>query len=161
VLILGGMSVRSTRHACSRGGRDERGAAAVEAGLITALLSPLLLGLLGMGNLLWGLQDTHAYEPRVDQAQVAGSFLDCQSLLRAVKDSVLVNADNLGGSTDLALDDITAEVVDFVPDQIGVDVHVAVRVASRGALGWLPFKTDTLLESQLHLDYAVLDVETC
>ena len=161
MLILGGMGVTSTRRACSRGGRDERGAAAVEAGLITALLSPLLLGLLGMGNLLWGLQDTHAYEPRVDQPQVAGTFLDCESLLRAVKGSVLVNADNLSRSTDLGLDDITAEVVDFVPDQVGVDVHVSVRVASHGTLGWLPFQRDAVLESQLHLDYAVLDVETC
>jgi hypothetical protein len=119
------------------------------------------MGLLGMGSLLWGLQDTDAYVPRVDQAQVAGRFLDCQSLLAAVRNSVLVNANNLSRSTDVGLDDITAEVVDFVPDQVGVDVHVSVRAASHSDLGWLPFDKDVVLESQLHLDYAVLDVETC
>jgi hypothetical protein len=160
VLILGGMSVTSTPRACSRG-RDERGAAAVEAGLVTALLSPLLLGLLGTGQLLWGLQDTHAYQPAVDQAQVAGRYLDCRSLLDAVRQSVLVNADNLAGGRDLGLDDVTAEVTDFVPDQVGVDVRVSVRVRDDGALGWLPFRRDVTVDSLLHLDYAVLGVATC
>ncbi len=133
----------------------------MEAGLITALLSPLLLGLLGLGSSLWGLQGTDAYEPRVDQTRVAGSFLSCQALVDAVKDSVRVNIDNLSGSTGLEPDDVTAEVVDFVPGQVGVDVHVSVRVASHRDLGWLPFDRDVVLESQLRLDYAVLDVETC
>ena len=131
------------------------------------MLSPLLIGLLGMGSTLWGLQGADAYDPRVDQARVAGSFLSCQALLDAVKDTVRVNADNLSGGSDgsgtagLEVDDVTAEVVDFVPGQVGVDVHVATRVQSHTALGWLPFDHDVVLESQLHLDYAVLDVETC
>jgi hypothetical protein len=128
------------------------------------MLGPLLIGLLGMGSTLWGLQGADAYEPRVDQARVAGSFLSCQALLDAVKDTVRVNADNLSrgsGGAGLEVDDITADVVDFVPGQVGVDVHVAVRVQSHSALGWLPFDHDVVLESQLRLDYAVLDVETC
>jgi len=128
------------------------------------MLSPLLIGLLGMGSTLWGLQGADAYEPRVDQAQVAGSFLSCQALLDAVEDTVRVNADNLSRSSGGAgseVAEVTADVVDFVPGQVGIDVHVAVRVQSHTALGWLPFDQDVALESQLHLDYAVLDVETC
>ena len=154
--------MRSTRRRARLWGRrDQRGAAAVEAGLITALLSPLLMGLLGLGSTLWGMQGADAYEPRVDQAGVAGSYLSCDALLSKVKDSVLVNAHNVSGSTDINLDDITADVVDFVPDQLGVDVHVAVRMQSHTDLGWLPFDRDVVLDSQLHLDYVVLDVESC
>jgi len=154
--------VRSTRFRARLGScRDQRGAAAVEAGLITAFLSPLLLGLLGLGSLLWGAQGADAYEPRVDQAEIAGSYLSCESLLTAVKNTVLVNANNLSEGADIGLDDITAEVVDFVPDQVGVDVHLSVRVSSNADLGWLPFDHDVVLESQTHLDYVVLDVETC
>jgi len=152
---------RSSRRPARLRAGDERGAAAVEAGLITALLSPFLMGLLGLGSALWGMQGSDAYEPRVDQAELAGSYLSCTALLDAVRNSVLVNANNVSDSTDVALDDVAARVVDFVPDQIGVDVHVSVRVQSNTDLGWLPFDHDVVLESQTRLDYAVLGVETC
>jgi hypothetical protein len=132
----------------------------VETGLVTALLSPLLLGLLAVGGTLWQLQGASEYEPRVRQSDLVGSYTSCAALLDAVRDSVLANLDNVSraGGDPVQLDDIAAEVVDHVPGQVGVDVAVRVRV---DAGGWAPFGGSTEVESRVHVAGARLDVQTC
>jgi len=140
--------------------RSERGVAAVEAGLITMFLSPFLGGVLWFGNYFW--QQQEMYEPTVTQTEVVGVFGTCQDLVGAVKGSVLTNVNNVSGSTGIDLDDIAVTVVDFVPDQIGVDVHISVRVPMVGTMAsWLPDDGDVVSEAIVRLENVRLTVASC
>ena len=144
-----------------RRGRNERGVAAVEAGLITMFLSPLLGGVLWFGNYFW--QSQGMYEPSVSQNQVVGVFHDCQNLVGQVKGTVLTNLTNISDTTGVGLDDITVDIVDFVPDQVGVDVRISIRVPLAGAaVSWLlPNDGDVVSEALVRLENASLTVPTC
>lgn len=144
-----------------RGGRDERGVAAVEAGLITMFLSPLLGGVLWFGNYFW--QSQEMYEPRVTQSQVVGAFGSCENLVSQVKGTVLTNLTNVSDATGVGLDDITVDIVDYVPDQVGVDVRISVQVPMIGAaVSWLlPNDGDVVSEVLVRLQNASLTVPTC
>ena len=48
--------------------RCERGVAAVEAGLVTTVLMPLLVGVLVWGNYFWHAQKVEPYAARLPQA---------------------------------------------------------------------------------------------
>lgn len=145
-----------------RRARDQRGVAAVEAGLITALFSPLAIGLLAYGQYFWEVQK-HRVEPQVDQAAVYGAFDSCESLRTLLRQTVVANAAHLGSATPVDLDDVTAEVVDFVPQQIGVDVRLSVRVAvAQSAMsGLLPNGGEVVSDTYVHLDNVRLDVQAC
>lgn len=144
--------------------RTERGVAAVETGLITVLLSPMLAGVLWFGQHFWMQQ--RMPEPQVSQSAVVGVFTTCQDLLAAVKGSVLVNADNAARATGVLpveAADITAEVVDFLPDRVGVDVRVSIRVPiGQTVMSWLvPDDGYAVSEAMTRLENVRLTVASC
>lgn len=144
-----------------RSRRDEGGIAALEAGLVTMVLSPMLGGVLWFGNYFW--QQQAMYVPSVTQSQVVGAFADCQNLVQQVKQTVLANVVNASDEVHVGLDDVVVEVVDFVPDQIGVDVRISVRTPLVGAgVSWLlPNDGDVVSEVLTRLENASLTVPTC
>ncbi len=151
------------RSATRSRGRGERGTAAVEAGLIMSLLSPMLVGVLFYGNYFWQAQRLSAYAPHVTQSSLVGLYGSCQDLLTAVRNTVLVDVNNASGSTRVTLDDVTAQVVDYLPDTLGVDVRVSVRVpvvaSSVDAL--LPNHGDVVSEALTRLENVRLSVQGC
>lgn len=109
--------------------RDEGGAAAVEAGLlISAVLVPLMLGVINYGYYFWQLQRIPELDPNLDQSSFVGTYCAGQipDLLTRVRQAALVAAENLDDGSDLpvALSDITATVVSYTPDTLGLVVEV-------------------------------------
>lgn len=152
------------RRAAQRARRHpETGVAAVETGLVMMFLSPLLIGVLFYGSYFWQAQKMSAYAPQVTQSQVVGLYTSCADLLTAVKGTVLTNVNNVSTSTQIGLDDITATVVDFLPDQLGVDVRVSVRVpvVTSVVSAILPNNGDVVSEVLTRLENVRLNVQTC
>ncbi len=143
--------------------RSERGVAAVEAGLIVTFLSPLLVGTLFYGTYFWKAQQLDAYTPTIPPTAVVGTYLNCVDLLTKVRNTVLVNSNGLGTATELQLDDITATVVDHVPERLGVDVLISVRVpvVSAGVGALLPNGGDVVTEALTRLESVRLDTQSC
>jgi hypothetical protein len=141
---------------------EQRGVAAVEAGLITALLSPLMIGVIAYGQYFWQEQKLKV-DPQVDQAAVYGAFASCESLRSLLRDTVVSNAGHLTTGTPVQAGDVTAEIVDFVPHQVGVDARLSVRVSvSQSALsGLLPNDGEVVSDAYVHLDNVRLDVQAC
>lgn len=109
--------------------RGERGAAAVEAGLlISAVLVPLMLGVINYGYYFWQLQRIPELDPNLDQSSLVGTYCVGQipDLLTRVRKAALVAADNLDDGNDLplSLSDITATVVSYTPGTLGLIVEV-------------------------------------
>jgi hypothetical protein len=149
----------------SRTSAGERGAAAVEAGLLVSfVLVPLLLGVLYYGNYFWRAQHVSAYAPRVPQAGVVGE-LSCSELVARVKQLALgavADADHLLGSK-LGLDDVAVDVVRVLPT-VGADVRVSVRVpAVSEALAWLPLPHggDLVSDVLVRLDNVSVTTTSC
>ncbi|GAA1927929.1 hypothetical protein [Nocardioides marmoribigeumensis] len=146
--------------------RDQQGVAAVEAGLISALLSPLMIGVLAYGQYFWQAQ-RDAVEPQVDQAAVYGAFTSCESLRTLLRDTVAANANKAtaasSGTTGVDASDVTAQIVDFVPHQLGVDVKLSVKVsvAQSAMSGLLPNDGEVVSDTSVHLDNVRLDVQAC
>jgi hypothetical protein len=142
--------------------RDQRGVAAVEAGLISALLSPLMIGVLAYGQYFWQVQQQRI-DPQVDQGAVYGAFASCSSLQNLLKSTVVANAAHVTSGTPIDLDDVTAEIVDFVPNELGVDARLTVRVsvAQSAMSGLLPNGGEVVSDAYVHLDNVRLDVQTC
>lgn len=141
---------------------EQRGVAAVEAGLISALLSPLMIGVIAYGQYFWAAQrDTVA--PQVNQASVYGAFASCDSLLALLRNTVVDNAAKVSSGGLVEADDVTAEIVDFVPHELGVDVRLSVRVSvAQSALsGLLPNDGEVVSDAYVHLDNVRLDVQAC
>jgi hypothetical protein len=143
--------------------RDERGTAVVEAGLVTMFLAPLLMGVLWFGNYFWHQQSKDTYAPRVSQSQLVGNYLSCEELVSAVRQTAVVNLNNVSGNSPVSLDNVTARVIDFVPNQLGVEVEVSVRVpAARSAVSWLlPHGGDLVTESMTRLENVRVTSQTC
>lgn len=143
--------------------RDERGTAVVEAGLVTMFLAPLLMGVLWFGDHFWHQQSKDAYEPRVSQSQLVGSYLSCEQLVSAVRQAALVNINNVSGNSPISLDDVTARVIDYVPDQLGVEVELSVRVpGARSAVSnLLPNNGDLVTESMTRLENVRVSSQSC
>src|SRR5689334_1268007 len=120
---MGDVCARLRGHGVGRR-RDQRGVAAVEAGLISALLSPLMIGVLAYGQYFWAAQ-RETVAPRVDQAAVYGAFGSCESLRTLLRDTVVANVNRVaaasGDKTHVDASQVTAQIVDFVPHQLGVD----------------------------------------
>jgi len=142
--------------------RDQRGVAAVEAGLISALLSPLMIGVLAYGQYFWQAQ-SDSVDPQVDQAAVYGAFASCSTLRTLLVSTVVANANKLTSGTDIQAGDVTAEIVDFVPHQVGVDARLSLKVSvGQSAIsGLLPNGGEVVSEAYVHLDNVRLDVQAC
>lgn len=142
--------------------RSERGAAAVEAGLVTTFMMPLLLGILFFGNYFWHAQKAELYDARIPTGAYAGQTFTCDGLVAQVKSDVvaLVNSTN-GTAPDIGLGDVTALVVDVVPNVSAVvQVSVAAPVVS-GLGSWLPDGGAVVNETVLRLDDVALTTDTC
>jgi hypothetical protein len=146
-----------------RRARNQRGVAAVEAGLLAAFLSPLLLGVLWFGDHFWHQQHKQAYEPRVTQSELVGDFSSCAELLAAVRSTVLANLQHVAPSAAAEAGSVTAEVVDFVPGRVGVEVRLRVTVprAGSGLAGLSPGAAALVTESLARLDHVRLTSQTC
>ena len=141
---------------------DQRGVAAVEAGLISALLSPLMIGVIAYGQYFWAAQ-RDAVPPQVNQGSVYGAFTSCDSLRTLLRDTVVDNAAHVSSGGLVRADQVTAEIVDFVPHQLGVDVRLSTQVSvSQSALsGLLPNDGEVVSDAYVHLDNVRLDVQAC
>ncbi|NYG56385.1 hypothetical protein BJ989_002689 [Nocardioides perillae] len=121
---------------CARRRREQRGAVAVEAGLVSAvLLLPLLLGTLQLGQYLWGAQRIDAVTPGVPVGLVVGVFT-CDALEAEVAAAVAATVVDLGLGVDLDADDVEVQVVDVDP-VVGATVQVHLEVPTTGGLASL------------------------
>ena len=149
--------------------RPERGAAAVEAGLlVSAILVPLLMGVVNYGYYFWQLQRVPELDPNIDQSGIVGTYCTGQipDLLTRVKASALVAAQNLDNGTDLPVSagDITATVVSYTPDTLGLVVQVAFRTnVVDGLLPYLPLPDDghLLSAAQVRLQNVKISSGSC
>jgi len=156
----------STRSGGSRGyAAGERGAAAVEAGLlISFVLVPLLLGVLYYGSYFWRAQHVAAYAPRLPQAGVTGE-LSCSELVARVKQLVLGGVDDADRALGehLGLDDVAVDVVRVLPT-VGADVRVSLVVpAVSETLAWLPLPHggDLVSDVLVRLDNVSVSTTSC
>ena len=125
--------------------RGQRGAVAVEAALmLSVILMPLMLGVFYYGYFLWKAQSTPLLDPNVDQAAFVGEICEGE-LLDRVRAAALVTAENLDDGTHLPIEltDITATVVNFVPNGLGVDVRVSISApVLEELIAFLPLPND-------------------
>ena len=118
--------------------RAERGAAAVELGIVGGiLLMPLLLGVLQFGHYFWNAQRVDAVTPGVPVGGVVGS-LTCDQLKDQVATSVVaaVTDLDLGSLLPVDVDDVTVTVVQVLPD-VGATVRIHIEAPSAGGLASL------------------------
>lgn len=149
--------------------RDDAGAAAVEAALlISAILMPLMLGVINYGHYFWQLQRASELDPNVDQSRVVGTYCSNQTgqLLTKVREAALVSADNLdeGNRTPLSLSDITATIASYTPGTLGVSVTVSFRTGVvNGLIPYLPLPNDGKLvsDAQVRLQNVVITSQSC
>ncbi|WP_230487117.1 hypothetical protein [Nocardioides anomalus] len=110
--------------------RTERGAAAVEAALMSSVvLAPLLSGVLYWGHYFWEAQRVRTLDvTAVPQGSVAGTW-SCSELSARVRELVAGNLTTLAGQLDVAPSAIgvAATVVRVLPD-LGADVEVSVTI---------------------------------
>ena len=144
--------------------RSERGAAAVEAGLVTTVLMPLMVGVLVWGNYFWHAQKVEPYAARLPQGAVVGYNLTCEEVVSLVKQAVV---DLSAPVTDdyappeLQLDDVVVTVVEVLPDasavvNIGVKTNVGSSLAS-----WLPNDGEVVKETTMRLENVTVDTSVC
>ena len=120
-----------------RGVARERGAAAVEAALVcSALLLPLLLGVITWGDYFFRAQRVDTLAPAVPVGGVAGEFT-CQGLKDTVASTVVGVVQDLDPSlAGIAVDDVTVSVVEILPD-VGVTVDIHIETPLVGGLASL------------------------
>ena len=143
--------------------RSERGVAAVEAGLVSTVLLPLLMGVLVWGNYFWHAQRVEPYAARLPQGAVVGYNLTCEELVAKVKQAVVDLSSPLGEAyaPELSLEDVVVEVVEVLPDasavvSIGVSSDVDTALAS-----WLPNNGEVLTETTMRLENVTLSTSVC
>ena len=140
--------------------RTETGAAAVEAGLVTTFLMPLVVGVLFYGNWFWHQQDNPVHDLRVPQAQVVGLFT-CAQLVDRVKQTVVANAGVLDLVEPLELSDVAVDIVEVLPT-VGAVVNVSIVVESDTNFDeFLPNEGDVVSELTMRLEHVSLTTETC
>jgi hypothetical protein len=147
----------------------ESGAAAVEAALLLSLvLAPLMIGVLYYGYVFWKLQRVPELDPNVDQASFVGTYCvgAIPDLLTRVRAAALVAAQNLDNGTDLpvSLSDITATVVSYTPDTLGLVVSVAFRTkVLDDTLPFLPLPNngDIVNDAQVRLENVKISSASC
>jgi hypothetical protein len=143
--------------------RSERGAAAVEAGLVTTVLMPLMVGVLVWGNYFWHAQRVEPYASRLPQASLVGYGLTCAEVVALVEQAVVDLSDPVGDTSApaLGLDDVVVEVVEVLPDASAV-VTVGVRTDVGGSLAsWLPNDGEVVKETTMRLENVTVDTSVC
>jgi hypothetical protein len=143
--------------------RSQRGAAAVEAGLVTTVLMPLMVGVLVWGNYFWHAQRVEPYAARLPQGAVVGYGLSCEQAVALVKQAVVDLSDPVGDTyaPTLAIDDVVVTVVEVLPDAsavvtIGVRTNVGSSLAS-----WLPNGGEVVNETTMRLENVTVDTSVC
>lgn len=147
----------------------ESGVAAVEAALLLSLvLAPLMLGVLYYGYFFWKLQRVPELDPNVDQASFVGTYCvgAIPDLLTRVRTAALVAAQNLDNGTDLpiSLGDVTATVVSYTPDTLGLVVSVAFRTkVLNETVSFLPLPDDGNIvnDAQIRLENVKISSGSC
>lgn len=141
----------------------ERGAAAVELGLVAGVvLIPLLVGVLQWGDYLWKAQRVDTISPAIPSGEVVGTFT-CAGLKDAVARSVVTLVNDLDPETgDISLSDVTVTVVEVLPD-VGVTLEIHIETSAGGLASLVPLPGGGALVtdfSQRIADVRVSDV-TC
>ena len=143
--------------------RVERGVAAVEAGLVTTFLMPLLMGVLVYGNYFWHAQRVEPYDARLPQDAVVGYNLTCEELVALVKQAVVDLSSPVGAAyaPELELDDVVVDVVEVLPDASAV-VNIGVHTDVGGSLAsWLPNNGEVVTETTMRLQNVTVDTSVC
>lgn len=143
---------------------SERGASAVEAGLVvTVFLVPLLVGVLQYGDYFWRAQETSSLAPSLPTGAVAGEF-SCAGLKTAVTDAVVEAVNDLDpGLGPISSPDVTVSVVELLP-AVGVIVRVRVTTDESSGLPQLfplPHGGAIVLEFLQRLDDVQVTDVTC
>lgn len=143
--------------------RAERGVAAVEAGLVTTFLAPLMTGVLVFGSYFWHAQQIPPAAARLPQGAVVGYRLTCEQVVALVKQAVVDQSGTLGDAyaPELTLDQVAAEVVEVLPDA-SVVVHISVRTTVDSTLAsWLPNGGEVVTDATMRLENVTVDTSVC
>lgn len=144
--------------------RSERGAAAVEAGLVTTVLMPLMVGVLVWGNYFWHAQKVEPYAARLPQGAVVGYNLTCDEVVSLVKQAVVdlsTPVTDAYAPPELELDDVVVTVVEVLPDASAV-VHIGVKTNVGSSLAsWLPNDGEVVNETTMRLENVTVDTSVC
>lgn len=125
--------MRRLLRACAPGRRPDRGAAAVEAGLVVSvILIPMVVGVLQWGDYFWKAQQVDTVTPGVPVGELADSFT-CQSLKDEIAATVSAVVNGLDPSLGLDASNVTVTVVEVLPD-VGVTVNVHIEVPAADGL---------------------------
>lgn len=124
--------------------RDDRGAVAVEAGLVVPLLLfPLLFGIVQWGDHLWRAQKVDVLAPPIGAGAIAGDFA-CAGLKERVSNEVVAAVNALDPEIGLIdLGQVTVQVVEILPD-VGVTVEVHIE-AHAGLASLIPLPSGAAL----------------
>jgi hypothetical protein len=142
---------------------SERGAAAVEAGLVTTILMPLMAGVLFYGNWFWHAQHVPQAAARLPQGAVVGYNLTCAEVVSLVKQAVVDQSTALGDADalEIGLDQVAVDVVEVLPDMSAV-VSISVTTPMDGAMSsWLPNNGDLVTEATMRLQNVTVSTSVC
>jgi hypothetical protein len=162
--ILGGGS-RGPRPQAPGRRRSERGAAAVEAGLVISFfLIPLVLGIISYGGYFWESQKVEPLTSRLPLQNIVGTF-NCNELIDRIKTTVKSALPSITGlvDSDLPLSAIGVTAIRALPT-VGVDVTVSVGLQTSLDLGGLiplPNGGRLLSEATYRLDNVKLTTAGC
>jgi hypothetical protein len=141
--------------------RTQRGVAAVEAGLISTVLMPLLLGVLVYGNYFWHAQKVDAYAARIPSGAIQGAGLTCEQLVERVKDTVVASVNSLAEGAGIDESDVAVQIVEVLPT-VGAVVSVSVSVPVVSSLASiLPNGGSVVTDTLVRLDNVTLTTTSC
>ncbi|MGZ8737794.1 MAG: TadE family protein [Nocardioides sp.] len=143
--------------------RSERGVAAVEAGLVTTFLMPLLAGVLFFGNWFWHDQKPDPAAIRLPQGSVVGYNLTCEQVVTLVKQAVVDQSATLASehAPTLGLDQVAVKVVEVLPDLSAV-VNISVTTTMDDSLSaWLPNGGEIVTDASMRLENVTLSTSVC
>ena len=143
--------------------RPERGAAAVEAGLVTTFLMPLMAGVLFYGNWFWHAQHVPQAAARLPQGAVVGYNLTCTEVVSLVKQAVVDQSTALGDAyaPGIGLDQVAVDVVEVLPDMSAVVTISVTTQMDSGLTSWLPNDGALVTEATMRLQNVTVSTSTC
>ena len=143
--------------------RPERGAAAVEAGLVTTFLMPLMAGVLFYGNWFWQAQHVPQAAARLPQGAVVGYNLTCTEVVDLVKQAVVDQSTALGDTyaPAIGLDQVAVDVVEVLPDLSAVVTISVTTQMDSGLTSWLPNDGALVTDATMRLQNVTLSTSTC
>jgi hypothetical protein len=136
--------------------------AAVEAGLVTTFLMPLMLGVLFYGNWFWHEQHVPPAAARLPQGSVVGYNLTCAQVVSLVKQAVVDQSTTLGDAyAPIGLDQVAVSVVEVLPDMSAV-VNISVEVPLDSAMtAWLPNDGVVVTDATMRLQNVTVSTSVC